>query len=315
MQHIWIDTDMGFDDLAAIGLCLAEGVQVDALSIVAGNALSIVAGNVELDRGVANACASADVYGWTMPIHAGADAPLKGPLHTASYVLGDDGMPTAGRRLPAPKTRDIGTDAIAALADWIAAGGREVLALGPLTNIAHLVQRYPDLARGLRVIWMGGAFARGNHSAVAEFNAAVDPEAINVTLQGGVDLVMVGLECCREVCVTLDDLTDLRAIPGEAAQLLADIYEGYIRIAANGTRPMALYDPVAAALILDPTLCDLQHVQMHAEEDGTHTRGMTVIEWRAHKSTPNMHVAVNPRADQIRARFHAALIAMAKGAA
>ncbi|ARO14660.1 purine nucleosidase [Ketogulonicigenium robustum] len=307
MKHLWIDTDMGFDDLAAIGFCLAEGAQVAALSIVAGN--------VELPQGVENACASADVYGWTMPIHAGASAPIAGPLHTASYVLGDDGMPTAGRRLPTPQPHTVGPDAIAALADWILAGGRDVLALGPLTNIAHLVQRFPDAARLAKVVWMGGAFARGNHTAVSEFNAAVDPEAINIVLRGGVDLVMVGLECCRDVMVTLDDLPPLRAIAGEPAQLLADVYEGYIRIAANGTRPMALYDPVAAAVIIDEALAELQPVHMLAEEDGTLTRGMTVIEWRTHKAAPNMRVALNPNATEIRRRFHAALAAMAQGAA
>lgn len=295
---------MGFDDLAAIGLCLAEGARVAGLSVVAGN--------VPLDRAVANACAAADVFGWTMPIHAGAAAPLTAPLETAAYVLGDDGMPTAGRRLPAPLRAVTSGCGIAALADYLRRGHRRVLALGPLTNIALLVQRHPDLVPGMQLVWMGGAFARGNHTAVAEFNAAVDPEAIAVVLAARVDLVMVGLECCREVLVTLDDLASLRARPGEAAALLADLYEGYIRIAANGTRPMALYDPVAAALALDPGLSQLQPVHMAAELTGTLTRGMTVIEWRAHKAAPNARVALAPDAGTIRARFHAALLTLTK---
>jgi purine nucleosidase len=300
---------MGFDDLAAIGLCLAEGAQVAGLSIVAGN--------TALPQAVQNAQAAAGVFGWTMPIHAGADAPLSGALQTAAYVLGADGMPSVNRRLPAADPAAItGDDAVGAMAAWLRAGGGRmgggrVLALGPLTNLAQLALRHPDLARGLDVVWMGGAFARGNHSAVAEFNAAVDPEAIDVVLSAGVDLLMVGLECCREVQVTLDDLPPLRAIPGDKAALLADLYEGYIRIAANGARPMALYDPVAAALALDAALSQQEQVFLAAELQGRLTRGMTVIEWRSHKAAPNARVAMNPDAATIRARFHAALIRMA----
>lgn len=304
MTRLWIDTDMGFDDLCAIGLCLAEGAEVAGLSVVAGN--------VTLDQAVQNACASAEVFGWSMPIHAGAEAPLKGPLATAAYVLGEDGMMSAGAHLPAARRSADAGCGIEALADYLRIGGRLVLALGPLTNIAHLVTLYPDLALQMQLVWMGGAFARGNHTAVAEFNAAVDPEAIAVVLASGVDLVMVGLECCREVQVTLDDLAPLHALAGDKAKLLADLYEGYIRIAANGTRPMALYDPVAAALALTPALAPTASVHIEAELDGTHTRGMTVIEWRAHKAAPNARVALGPDASEIRRRFHAALLTMAK---
>lgn len=291
--------------MAAIGLCLAQGAQVAGLSIVAGN--------VTLAQAVQNATVAAEVFGWTMPIHPGAAAPLSGELQTAAYVLGADGMPSVSRRLPVGGARPVPVeDAVPAMMAWLRAGGGRVLALGPLTNLAHLALRAPNLVRGLEVVWMGGAFARGNHTAVAEFNAAVDPEAIEVVLRTGVNLLMVGLECCREVQVTLNDLPPLRAIAGEKAALLADLYEGYIRIAADGTRPMALYDPVAAALALDPALSQQEEVFLAAELRGVLTRGMTVIEWRRHKAVPNARVATAPNAAIIRTQFHAALIRMAK---
>ena len=302
---LWIDTDMGFDDLAAIGLCLAGGAEVSGLSIVAGN--------VPLGRAVLNACAGAETFGWKMPIHVGADAPLAAPPQTAAYVLGPHGMPTAGLRLPEAITRvPDEMDGVVALEGYLRAGGRQVLALGPLTNIALLLRRAPDLAAAMQLVWMGGAFGRGNHTAVAEFNAAVDPEAADIVLRSGAELIMVGLECCREVCVTLADLSALRMLPGTRAAILSDLFEGYVRIAANGTRPMALYDPVAAAVALAPDLVRLQPVHIAVELDGTLTRGMTVIEWRPHKAAPNACVALSPRAEDIRARLHAALRTMAE---
>lgn len=304
-MRLWIDTDMGFDDLAAIGLCLAGGADIAGLSVVAGN--------VPLAQAVANACAAADVFGWRMPIHAGADAPLSGALQTAQYVLGPDGMRSAGARLPAPQRGPDPRDAISALTDYLQGGGAQILALGPLTNLALLARGRPGLLAGARIIWMGGAFARGNHTAVAEYNAAADPEAVDAVLRAGADFTMVGLECCRAVQVGLDDLLPLRALPGARAALLADLYEGYIRIAADGARPMALYDPVAAALAMQPGLASRQPVHIAAELDGTHTRGMTVIEWRPGKAEANASVALDPDAGAIRARFHAALMTMAGG--
>ena len=304
-MRIWVDSDMGFDDLAAIGLCLSEGVKIEGLSLVAGN--------VALPQVLVNAMDAKDAFGWQMPLYLGAARPLRGELQTASYVLGESGMKTVGRHLPpARRARAPHGEALPALAEWLAKGGETVLALGPLTNIAEFVIAYPDLAARMRLIWMGGAFARGNHTAVAEFNAAVDPEAIETVLAAGVDLTMVGLECCREVSLGLESLSDLRAQSSAGAALIADLFEGYLRIADNGKRPMALYDPVAAACAIAPELFDYQAVAMRAETEGRYCRGMTVIEWRAHKAEPNVMVALAPKAQEITARFLRALNEMAK---
>ena len=93
MQQVWIDTDMGFDDLAAVLLVAAQpDWQIDGLSLVAGNApLAVV---------IDNALRSAACFGWRMPIHAGRDRPLACALVTAQNILGQDAMASAGRSLP-----------------------------------------------------------------------------------------------------------------------------------------------------------------------------------------------------------------------
>ena len=304
-MKLWIDCDMGFDDLAAIALCRHQGSEIEGISLVAGNA--------PLAQVLLNAMDASSAFSWDMPLYLGAEAPLKAPLLTADYVLGATALPTVGRSLPrATLPRPPQGEVLPALIAYLEGGGETVLALGPLTNIALLLQERPDLAAKMRLVWMGGAFARGNHTAVAEFNAAVDPEAIEVVLASGADMTMVSLECCRDVSVTLEALKPIRALKSEGAALVGDLYEGYIRIAGNGSRPMALYDPVAAAVAINPELFDYQHVFMQAETEGRHTRGMTVIEWRSHKADPNARVALNPKADTITTCLTAALIKMAK---
>lgn len=52
-----------------------------------------------------------------------------------------------------------------------------------MTNIALLLQRYPEAKRGIaEIIWMGGSSKEGNMTDFAEFNAFVDPHAVKNVL-------------------------------------------------------------------------------------------------------------------------------------
>jgi purine nucleosidase len=289
MQHLWIDTDMGFDDLAAVLLVAAQpSWQIDGLSLVAGNApLAVV---------IDNALRSAACFGWRMPIHAGRDRPLACDLVTAQNILGLDAMASAGRSLPLVRSALASTDAVAALTTYLAAAAAPVtiLALGPLTNVAAVLLTRPDLASQVgQLLWMGGSAGPGNHSAAAEFNAAVDPESVQTVLDHELPLRMVGLDACRQVRVHAQDAQVLRALGTERASLLADLLLGYVRIASpDGTLPMALYDPTAAAALVTPQGMQWRAAHMVVELAGHHTRGMTVLEWRVpRRAQANVWVA------------------------
>lgn len=288
---VWIDTDMGFDDLAAVLVVTAQaGWRIEGLSLVAGNApLPVVEDN---------ALRSAACFGWTFPMHAGCDRPLACELVTAQNILGDDAMASAGRQLPhAPAGSALASrDAVGALARWLqdAPVPATVLALGPLTNIATLLMARPALAARIgRLVWMGGSAGPGNHTAAAEFNAAVDPESVQRVIDAGVCLEMVGLDACRQVRAHAADAEALHAVGTERADLLADLLLGYVRIASpDGSRPMALYDPTAAAALVCPEGMQWRDAHLAMELDGTLTRGMTVIEWRVpRKAQANARIA------------------------
>ena len=215
MPAVWIDTDMGFDDLAAIlTVAAAPGWAIEGVSLVAGNApLPVV---------IDNAQRAAHFFRWVFPIHAGCERPLVGELVTAQNFLGDDAMRSAGRSLPLTRLPLAGDDAVSALAAWLRQtdAPRAVLALGPLTNLARLLQRHPELALRIEpLVWMGGSAGPGNHTAAAEFNAAVDPESVQVVLDAGVPLRMVGLDACRQVRVHAADAQALRLCVTDAHAL------------------------------------------------------------------------------------------------
>src|SRR5216684_2446219 len=153
MRPAWIDTDMGFDDLAAV-LMIAASPDLS----IAG--LSLVAGNAPLEVVADNAGRAAALFGWNIPIHRGRDRPILRTLVTAEQVLGAGAMSTAGRTLPKRVARLSPMDAISALiAELVRSqNALTILALGPLTNLAVALLVRPDLVSRLeRVVWMGGS--------------------------------------------------------------------------------------------------------------------------------------------------------------
>lgn len=300
---VWIDTDMGFDDIAAIMVVMNAGLTVDGISLVFGNA--------PLEQVCRNAAGAVAAFGWTVPIHAGRAGPILGALETAQTILGDTGIPTLGRTLPVGG--DLPPDgAFSALCAWLETTTEpaRILALGPLTNIATLALARPDLlGRIAGVTWMGGGLTRGNHTASAEFNALADPEAVAIVLANGIALDMVDLDFCRTILATPDDVTPVRAAGGANADLLADMLGGFIDIAiSRGRASMALYDPAAAVAFVRPDLVTFQPARMDMECTGTHTRGRTVVETRATHGIFNMRFAVHGDADLIKETILTAII-------
>lgn len=289
MNHVWIDTDMGFDDLAAVLTVVhTPGWVVDGLSLVAGNA--------PLDVVTDNALRSAAFFQWPFPIYQGADRPLMCALVTAQNILGAQAMKSAGRQLPLARAALAPETAAAALGDYLDACLQPavLLALGPLTNIAQLLQQRPDLALRIgQLVWMGGSAGPGNHTAAAEFNAAVDPEAVQVVLDAKLPLQMVGLDACRQVRAHAQDTRALRDLGTERGEVLADMLLGYVCIASeDGSLPMSLYDPTAAAALVCAEAMSWRDAHVVIELEGRHTRGMTVVEFRVpRKASANARVA------------------------
>ena len=267
MTGIWVDTDFGFDDLWALLLLRHFGCAVAGVSLVAGNA--------PLAQVARNAVAAKEAYGFDWPLWQGASRPLVRAPETATRILGPIGMRSRGKVLDAA-VRDLPpSGAVDALANWLRANHeepREILALGPLTNIAHCLQAFPDLANRIdRLVWMGGSAGPGNHTALAEFNAVADAEALDVVLASDIPLDVVDLTFCRTVTFGPNDLPD-------ADPLTRDLLGGYLDIALERGRPeMAIYDPLAALAIARPECIAFAPCKITVETDATQAYGATTF--------------------------------------
>lgn len=303
---IWIDTDMGFDDIAAVLVVAAGNVAIDGVSLTFGN--------TTLDQVKRNAAGAARAFGWTFPLHPGAQCAVLGATETAASILSDAGMPTAGARLPEADPA-FSTPAFQALCRWLERedGEKRILALGPLTNIATLCLARPDLAARITdIVWMGGGVTLGNHTASAEFNALADPEAAAIILSRGIAFTMADLDFCRRITIDMDDVAALRRQTGGNATLLSDLTEGFVNIARKrGASKMAFFDPAAAIAFCYPDLVTLQPVHLAFETAGHLTRGRSVVETRPHKASFNASIIGDVDVVAAHDRIMAALIAEA----
>ncbi|TPW32961.1 nucleoside hydrolase [Pararhizobium mangrovi] len=283
---VWIDTDMGFDDLAAILFVRNAGAAIDGISLVFGNAVL-----AQVER---NAAGAAAAFGLDMPFYRGRALPVLGRLETAAKVLGENGMPSAGAQLPEAPLAFAG-EAFDGLCDWLetAPSPRRILALGPLTNIAAMALARPDLmVRIDDLVWMGGGLTFGNHTASAEFNAAADPEALAIVLAHDLPFTMVDLDFCRTVLTGPKDVAKVREAGGTNAALLADLLGGYVDIAlSRGRSAMALYDPSAAFAFMCPESVSFAEARIDVELAAGLTRGRTVVETRTTHATFNARYA------------------------
>ena len=271
---IWVDTDFGFDDLWALLLLRHKTCPIAGVSLVAGN--------TSLAQVSRNAMGARVAYGFDYSMWQGANGPLNRKADTAEHILGSTGMRSRGQQLP-DCTSSPPKGAIEALRDWLLSDDglpRTVLALGPLTNIAHLLQQWPDLAgRITRLVWMGGSAGRGNHTPAAEFNAVADAEALAVVLDADVAFDVVDLEFCRSVTFSASDMP-------ETDTLTSDLLGGYLDIGlSRGRAGMAIYDPVAAMAIAEPGSMTFSPCKISVSTKSDESYGATLIEENGSSAT------------------------------
>ena len=66
-----------------------------------------------------------------------------------------------------------------------------VLCLGALTNVAVAIREYPEIAKKMTVVWIGGQDLDAPNPDFREFNSGNDVDGANFVLSSGVDLWLI----------------------------------------------------------------------------------------------------------------------------
>jgi pyrimidine-specific ribonucleoside hydrolase len=284
---IVIDCDPGHDDAIAILLALASP-EVELRGI------TTVAGNQTLEKTTRNALKVLELAGRTdIPVAAGAAGPLRRALRTAANVHGESGL--EGPDLPEPKAQQVAADAADLLAELIEPGV-VLVPTGPLTNVALLLERHPDVAGRLeRIVWMGGAIAEGNVTPAAEFNAFVDPEAAAAVFGSGIPVTMIGLDVTHMALFTPEHADRLRGT-GKAGRVVAELSDFFQKFHEEryGFHGSPIHDALAVADVIDPTLVTRLHCNVEIETASQYCDGRTVVDrWLVTDGRRNAHVGID----------------------
>ncbi|HEV2564421.1 MAG TPA: nucleoside hydrolase [Microvirga sp.] len=271
---IVIDTDPGIDDAIGILLALAS----PEFSIAG---MTTVAGNIGIETATRNAGRLLAFAGREdIPVFRGAAAPLSRPGPEPLNLHGAGGI--GGVDLPGPSRQPESRTAVQWLTDLLLhepAGTVDIFALGPLTNIAHLILDRPDAARRIgRIVAMGGVIREaGNVGPRSEFNLWADPEAADVVLSSGLPLVLVPLDVTRRVRATRDFAETLRASGKPLASMVADLVESYFETKAHQeSRP--LHDPCVMLFALAPELFRLEDLRLSVNTGSVEAAGALTID-------------------------------------
>ena len=269
-SRVIIDTDPGVDDAIAILMALASpGIDLAGLTTVGGN--------VPVSRGTRNALALLQYAGrQEVPVAQGAARPCRGRF---GYSYRFHGLSGISRRLPEPRIGPLAVTATEFLASKLQSnpGQITVAALGPLTNLANLLDRHPAaLGLASSLVVMGGAVeCSGNVTPHAEFNFYSDPAAAHAVLSSGVPLTLIDLDASRKTFVTREAVEGLKS-ESHLGRLAAQLLSNWFNRDSQRER-FEFYDPLALAVALEPGLVTTRRATLEVETFDPSRMGQTRI--------------------------------------
>lgn len=258
--------DLLIDTDPALGVPLADPEDGMAMLLALNapgaevRAVTVCFGNVPLPVGLAVARSIVRVSRRRVPILRGALGPW-----------------SLGKSTPASRF----------LAAEVRRGGRTVVAIAPLTNVATAILNDPGFVENVeRIVCMGGMVTHRwgllPNLLQVEFNFAMDPRAARVVIErAGPKLTLLPVEACLKALFTAGDLTRLRKAPGHQARFLARRLEGWLGFSAlhqrlgwpGPVRGFPMWDTLTPAMALWPGLFRTRTLRLEVAPMGRLTEG------------------------------------------
>ena len=279
---IIFDTDFAMpptDDALALMLAL-QSPELDVLGI------TTVAGNRSLEQATSDVLRMLEIAKRTdIPVYEGADLPL---VHRVSeFAVNSYGSWYSDEPPPEPyggfASKTIEEESAAAYIEravLASPGEITIVALGPLTNVAKAIQNNPDFAGKVKqLVIMGGAVASlpdgaGNITPNAEYNFWVDPEAARITLRSGIPIELSPLNVSRKSALTKEWYDKMVAVETPLTNLLK-VSLGP-RFDADPERVWLMYDQIAVASLIDPTLVTSEKMYVDVNDNHDISYGVSV---------------------------------------
>jgi len=300
MRRFIIDTDTGSDDAIALIMALSDpSCEVCAITTVMGN--------VSIDYATRNARIAMEIADKReIPVYQGMERPLVRNRLNATHVHGSDGL--SQMTVDEPRIEIENKHAVEAIIEWVDKldGECEIIALGPLTNIALAIRKAPLIMQKVKHLYiMGGAqLGYPGETEVAEFNILADPEAAHIVFKSKLDMTLVPLEVClngdgrvgAETVLNEFDVQQLEQINTRKSKFCIDCSKSLVEFHRQlmGDFGLELPDPTTIAVALRPEL--IMHsfkAQMDVDLSNSLSYGQTVVNMKGGTAIENQEYYAN----------------------
>jgi purine nucleosidase len=128
-------------------------------------------------------------------------------------------------------------------------GELEILAIGPLTNIAQTISDFPEFGSRVKGLYlMGGAY----WTDYSEHNVEMDVVAAKIVFESSIPITAIGLDVTLRVWVRETQLEQIQKLPNGLGPILEEQIRRWWRFL--GTNQNNPHDPLAALAMVRPDL-------------------------------------------------------------
>ena len=234
MHKVILDTDIGTDVDDALALAALMGSkEVDLIGI------TTVYGDVRLRSAIAMHLCS--LVNREIPTFAGEGKTISG---REVWVSGSEGKNYENLTSFTPQI----TSAVDFLVNAVVSQPKsiDVIAIGPLTNIARAIQTDLDFEEKVKRVWiMGGDFTQSK----VEHNFKCDIDAARIVLESNVPISILDLPSSQKTIIRMEEIEQIRNAPALGALLYTEIMSWIQPRNQDWTIP---HDPIAALTLLAP---------------------------------------------------------------
>ncbi len=298
MSSFMIDNDGGSDDIAAFfSMASREDVTIEAITIAGTGLVHGKQGALNFAR----LCAMMDMP--EVPIAYGqpnliGDHGIKFLEHT--HTLTNNLL--VGTDVPENPHAKITDSAVDLMKSVLEKSTEKVtiLATGPLTNIAQLLQKHSNLSHKInKIVIMGGAInVPGNvqplipqsKNTEGECNIAADPAAAQIVFNSGVPITLVPLDATDQVPLTQEYYDALGTSDDPVFQVIFKSLEAVVKAYNMDLflKHFKLWDALAAMISVNPGLCKTEAMKIEVDPKSGKTTEIKDCE----ASKRNVHVAM-----------------------